>query len=513
MSVRVPSFKEHEALKQRVKLLEDAVFGGTEPEPPEPGEWSPPSWLSKEFLAEVKADILANPDGIRAQHFADMLVNDKSNGGGRRTSRSLFSDPDYISAPGPQMSPDGTSFPTTFGQDAYGQNFTDDCTAIHTLAIRSELDPDPAMAERCLFGAVRILEDWVIGPMALEYVDSQWSDNTKRGALFAGWGWQQLGPALSIIWPSLSEELKAALPEWAWRVFLDKSSSQTAGGTIYDPEDGHWIRGKNPEYPAVTNNGNLLCEVAGSNHLLTYFLTRLHIGLMGGEHGQEIVDQVIEDFRLIAPSCIYYEGDAHYTLGAGWPVSPVPHGWPGENQYDSADEMNRYWFYPPEYISGLSEEIRRDRGHQQMSVIVNALWNATCEEAGLGDWFTNDVAEIPFWLERIILEAEMNNGWYTDVVDEAWANYGGDVVAVGNGSFTPSDWEGEYKVGGGSADHGVHVIDYYLRHKKGHNLPITQALAKRLAGTTNRSSSCAAGVGVIRAANQFTWEALLFSAD
>ena len=394
MTATVPTVEEFDALAARVTALENA-----EP-PPEPGPEPipesdvPASFVTAQQLEDIKEEIATNPSGIHARLYADMLANGKPNGNGWRTSetRKLYADPGYTAAPAHvaedhiEFSYPGT-FPTTFGHDAYGQNFTDDCTAMLTLAIRSHLDADPDIAEACAVAAINCLAVWVD---KLSYVDSQWDNNLATGKLWWAWGWQQLGPALTLLWdhPTFSADLKADLAEWCWVVGMDKHTGATSQGIVYDPEDGHWIRSRTYKStatpppgsgitdeatpsPGVTGEGNLLCEVGGSNHTLTYWMARLHHGLIiGGETGQAIVDAVISDFRDIVRSVIYFTGDAHHILGAGWPVSAQPPGWPKPSAYDSAKEMAEYWFeeeskWTP--FDGIGQEMGRDRGHHRMS--------------------------------------------------------------------------------------------------------------------------------------------------
>ena len=524
---------------------------------------APQSHFSEKLLASVKAEIAKNPNGLHAKHFADMIANGKPNISGWRTSatRKCFSDPNYIAAPAAapeakvQFSYPG-KFPSTFGHDAYGQNFTDDCNAISALAIRSKLDPDSATADRCAKAAIAILKVWVA---KLEYVDSQWDNGLSTGRLWWGWGWQVLGPALSLIWnhPDFTDILRNDLTNWIWVVGLDKSTDTRSNGIVYDPEDGHWIRGRtyksygpgpagsgitNQDTPApgITCEGNLMAESAGSNHILTYWMACVHMGFaIGGDRGKSVADSAIKHFREQVKSTIYYTGDSHHVAGAGFPQSPQPPGYPNPNPYDTADEIQKYWFHKTgpawDPQDGMSEEIGRDQGHQRMSAYVFPCFTETVTQGGLwGDFYTDKDSGVANWVKRCVAGEELDGGWYRDVRDHfgspipntssdapnwtpggkytggvTWAgkNVGTNAGIPWGGADRPSHWA----TGGNSADRGRHVNYFFFGHLKGNPMPNTKALCDILAGTGPVSATNAAGVGIIRASNQFTWEALLFT--
>ena len=555
MSATVPTIEEFDALAARVTALENAE-PPPEPEPePEPESLSPASFVTEQQLEDIKERIAADPGGIHARLYADMLANGKPNGGGWRTSetRLLYADPGYTAACASvvderiEFSYPGT-FPHEFGHDAYGQNFTDDCTAMLTLAIRSRLDADPAVAEECAVAAINCLDVWVT---KLAYVDHQWDNNLATGKLWWAWGWQQLGPALTLLWehPTFDDELKADLAEWCWVVGMDKSATARSQGIVYDPDDGHWIRSRtykstatppansgitNEDTPSagVTGEGNLLCEVGGSNHTLTYWMARLHHGLViGGDRGLEIVEAVMDDFRNLIRSVIYYTGDAHHILGPGWPCSAQPPGYPKPSAYDSAKDMAEYWFeeeskWTP--FDGIGQEMGRDRGHHRMSNYAIHAICATLTNAGFGDWFSTEDSGVPNWAERMVATEEFDSGTFLEVIEVADRNFGGDIGgALSNSAWTPEgvytgrNWAADnmgtnggvtggfanrpptWTCGGTSADRGTHLADYFLRYQRGHHMPLTEELARLLGD--------GGGVGPIRAGNQFTWEALLFT--
>lgn len=354
------------------------------------------------------------------------------------------------------------------------------------------------------------------GDYAVNYLDS-WATNFRSARsrssidirdnqvkLNSGWYLANITKAAEVLWdhPAFTIEKKQKLADWLWTAFLNEDAEMNEVSSEVLGVSGAGWNGRTLMMQARLNSG-LVMKAAGR------------------QSGQTVIDDIQSKIDLYLPEILYYGKQPwHEALGQPWPNQAYRHlstNYAGNN---TATGTRDYWFFspssalPPPFFVGQTQETGRDVGHQQNGIgSISEVFRALRLNGYQDRFIQNDLGSI------LLQMGERHAKIYNEALDEFW---GGGYASVDSltCNWLPSEWnslqlstkssscpEISFKIGGGSADFGWEFLRSELK-LKGYSTPQLDRLTARLRGTGTRTSTNAAGVGIVRTSNHQAWEPL-----